>query len=152
MALMLYAISKYCQKNITLHWYAYKTYGAFYTLQSWFLNMLSNTSRLSDSLQWDLVCAKNLLPETSVMVFNFGVMFGAILFGFLSDKYGRKKSLIFALVTQAIVGSLTSASPNFYIFCTLRFIVGALEQVSGWISHSADCMNDPSTTHSIGPG
>jgi MFS family permease len=63
------------------------------------------------------------------MVFNFGVMFGAILFGFLSDKFGRKKSFIFALVAQAFIGCATAASPNFYVFTVLRFLVGALEQV-----------------------
>lgn len=80
-------------------------------------------------IQWDLVCDKNVLPEASQMVFNFGVMFGAILFGFLSDKFGRKKSFVFALVAQAIVGCVTAASPNFYVFTILRFIIGALEQV-----------------------
>ena len=63
------------------------------------------------------------------MVFNFGVMFGAILFGFLSDKFGRKKAFVAALMTQALVGCATAASPNFYVFTALRFIVGALEQV-----------------------
>jgi len=63
------------------------------------------------------------------MVFNFGVMFGAIAFGFLSDKFGRKKPFVAALVIQAVVGALTAASPNFYVFAVLRFIVGALEQV-----------------------
>lgn len=76
-----------------------------------------------------MVCDKNVLPETSQMVFNFGVMFGAIVFGFLSDKYGRKKSFITALLLQAFLGSLTAASPNFVIFTLLRFFVGALEQV-----------------------
>jgi len=63
------------------------------------------------------------------MIFNFGVMFGAILFGFLSDKFGRKKAFVSALVLQAVIGSVTAASPNFYVFTALRFIVGALEQV-----------------------
>jgi len=63
------------------------------------------------------------------MVLNFGVMFGAIMFGFLSDKFGRKKSFVTALVIQALVGCLAAASPNFYVFTVLRFIVGAMEQV-----------------------
>jgi len=68
------------------------------------------------------------------MVFNFGVMFGAMMFGFLSDKFGRKKSLVSALVIQAVVGSATAVSPNFYVFTVLRFIVGALEQVRAPLS------------------
>lgn len=64
------------------------------------------------------------------MIFNFGVMFGAILFGFLSDKYGRKKIFIGSLLGQAVVGSFTALSPNFYLFAVLRFFVGAFEQVS----------------------
>ena len=91
--------------------------------------------------QWDLVCDRNVLPEASQMVFNFGVMFGAILFGFLSDRYGRKKSFVAALVIQAVVGCATAFSPDFYLFTALRFIVGALEQVGGsvvtrWCSSS----------------
>ncbi len=34
------------------------------------------------------------------MVFNFGVMFGGLFFGFTSDKFGRKKTFIFACVIQ----------------------------------------------------
>ncbi|CAD5112779.1 DgyrCDS1990 [Dimorphilus gyrociliatus] len=63
-------------------------------------------------------------------------MIGAVAFGFLSDKFGRKKSFIFALVTQGIVGSLTALSPNFYVFTFLRFFVGMLEQgvnITGFI-------------------
>ncbi len=82
------------------------------------------------SFQWDLVCERNVLPEMSQMVFNFGVMFGAIFFGFMSDKFGRKKSFISALLAQSVVGSIVAASPNFYVFMALRFFVGALEQVA----------------------
>jgi len=87
--------------------------------------------------QWDLVCDRNVLPEASQMVFNFGVMFGAILFGFLSDKFGRKKTFISALVIQAVIGCVTAASPNFYVFTALRFLVGALEQVRAICQSSA---------------
>ena len=67
------------------------------------------------------------------MVFNFGVMFGALIFGFLSDKFGRKKSFVAACVLQSVVGSVTAASPNFYVFMILRFFVGALEPVGSTI-------------------
>lgn len=34
------------------------------------------------------------------MVFNIGVMVGAIVLGFMSDKYGRKKVFISSCVLQ----------------------------------------------------
>ena len=80
-------------------------------------------------LQWDLVCKRDYLPEMSNMVFNLGVMVGGMLFGFLSDKFGRKKSFISALLIQCVTGSVTALSPNLAVFTILRFIVGACEQV-----------------------
>ena len=79
--------------------------------------------------QWDLVCKRDYLPEMSNMVFNLGVMVGGMLFGFLSDKFGRKKSFISALLIQCVTGSVTALSPNLAVFTILRFIVGACEQV-----------------------
>ncbi|KAK2183998.1 hypothetical protein NP493_287g03011 [Ridgeia piscesae] len=92
--------------------------------------------RSSVVTEWDLVCSKDMLPETSLTVFNVGVMLGAILFGFLSDKFGRKRCFVCALFLQSIVGSLTATAQNFYVFMILRFIVGALEQgvnITGYI-------------------
>jgi len=74
------------------------------------------------------------------MVFNLGVMAGALLFGFLSDKFGRKRTFIAALVSQALIGCGTAAAPNFYAFTALRFVVGALEQVP---ARSSRCYLNP---------
>jgi len=74
------------------------------------------------------------------MVFNLGVMAGALLFGFLSDKFGRKRTFIAALVSQALIGCGTAAAPNFYVFTALRFVVGALEQVP---DRSSRCYLNP---------
>lgn len=43
-------------------------------------------NNISYHSQWDLVCDKRKLKRTSTTVFFIGVMFGAALFGFLSDK------------------------------------------------------------------
>ena len=63
------------------------------------------------------------------MIFNVGVMVGAMIFGFLSDKFGRKRAFISALLIQCVTGSVTALSPNLAVFTILRFIVGACEQV-----------------------
>lgn len=38
--------------------------------------------------QWDLVCDRKSLAKMTATIFFVGVMLGAILFGYLSDKYG----------------------------------------------------------------
>lgn len=37
--------------------------------------------------QWDLVCDRKSLAKMTATTFFVGVMFGAIVFGYLSDKY-----------------------------------------------------------------
>ncbi|CAH1774398.1 unnamed protein product [Owenia fusiformis] len=86
--------------------------------------------------EWNLVCKDNFLPEMSLTILNVGVMVGAVLFGFLSDKYGRKKVLFGCVAAQAVVGGLLSLSVNIYMFICLRFIIGMLEQgvnITGFI-------------------
>eukprot|EP00061_Rhincodon_typus_P008103 g30430.t1 len=38
-------------------------------------------------LQWDLVCEKRSLNQAATSIFFIGVALGALLFGYLSDKY-----------------------------------------------------------------
>lgn len=37
-------------------------------------------------LQWDLVCSRKGMSKATATIFFIGVMFGAPLFGFLSDR------------------------------------------------------------------
>ncbi|WP_048152105.1 MFS transporter [Palaeococcus ferrophilus] len=54
----------------------------------------------------------------------FGMLFGAWLFGYASDRIGRKKALILAVSTFSL-GSITSAfAANLDQLIALRFIVG----------------------------
>lgn len=39
-----------------------------------------------DSSQWDLVCSKKAMNKATGTVFFIGIMFGSLLFGFLSDR------------------------------------------------------------------
>lgn len=38
-------------------------------------------------MQWDLVCSRKGMSKATATVFFIGVMFGAPLFGFLSDRW-----------------------------------------------------------------
>ncbi len=49
---------------------------------------------------------------------------GAILFGNLADKYGRKNLLLFSVLWDAILTSATAFAPNFAVLAVLRILSG----------------------------
>jgi len=62
--------------------------------------------------------------STVISMGLFGYIPGAILLGYLADKYGRKPTLIFTALLTA-VGSLGNAlSFNYPMFIIFRFITG----------------------------
>ena len=82
------------------------------------------------SLQWDLVCDKNYLVETSQSVFAFGVMVGAVMFTSLADKIGRKPVHLGCQYGMIVVGLAIAFAPEYVTFVVLRFVLGALREVS----------------------
>merc|ERR1711976_959316 len=53
-----------------------------------------------------------------------GLMFGAVIFGALSDLYGRRPSYIWGMVLMEIFSISLAFSPNYTTFVILRFMVG----------------------------
>ena len=49
---------------------------------------------------------------------------GAILFGNLADRYGRKNLLLFSVLWDAILTSLTAIAPSFEVLAILRILSG----------------------------
>ena len=82
------------------------------------------------SFQWDLVCSKGYMKDLSQTILVVGVMVGAMGFTALSDYFGRKPIFLFSQWAMVIVGVTTAFCPNLYFFFVLRFITGALQQVS----------------------
>ncbi|XP_053134167.1 solute carrier family 22 member 6-A-like [Hemicordylus capensis] len=81
--------------------------------------------------EWDLVCSFRTLKEMAQSVFMAGVLVGAIVFGGLSDKFGRKALLIWSCLQVAVSGSCAAFAPSFTAYCIFRFLTGmALSGVS----------------------
>ncbi|XP_035675458.1 organic cation transporter protein-like [Branchiostoma floridae] len=85
--------------------------------------------------EWDLVCDKSALVETSESVFMVGVMVGSLIFGQLSDHFGRLRVWIVSIWLQMIFGVGTAFAQDYYSFTILKFITGALEQGVDLVSY-----------------
>ncbi|NMC93621.1 MAG: MFS transporter, partial [Syntrophorhabdus sp.] len=61
----------------------------------------------------------------SIASYTFvGLMLGAAGFGILSDRIGRKKTLILAVAISGIFNGLAFFAPDYTVFCVLRFLSG----------------------------
>jgi MFS family permease len=54
-----------------------------------------------------------------------GEVAGALIFGHLTDRYGRKRLFLVTLVLYLVATALTGTSPNLLVFAACRFFAGA---------------------------
>ncbi|KAL7873816.1 hypothetical protein AOLI_G00128870 [Acnodon oligacanthus] len=83
-----------------------------------------STFKSTLATQFDLVCDTKGLNKASATIFFIGVMFGAIFFGILSDKYGRRKMLLVSFISSIIFSVASAFSTSFMMFATFRFLTG----------------------------
>ena len=67
---------------------------------------------------WSFTPVQGSLTVSTWLV---GIMVGTLLFGYLADKYGRKKMFILTLVWYAGFTALAAFSPNVWFFIVTRF-------------------------------
>ena len=91
--------------------------------QGWIFD--KTTFGSSAVMEWELVCEDKDMRATAQSVFMAGVLIGSYLFGYLSDKLGRKFSFFISVVIMAIFGVASGLVPDYYSFIILRCVVGA---------------------------
>ncbi|XP_061189312.1 organic cation transporter protein-like [Saccostrea echinata] len=73
----------------------------------------------------NLVCDDAILVSHSRMVFYFGVLVGDVVFGWSSDRVGRKISMYIGFLLLIVSAFAVSWAPEIISFTVLEFIIGA---------------------------
>ncbi|XP_024145066.2 solute carrier family 22 member 7 [Oryzias melastigma] len=74
--------------------------------------------------EWNLVCNKKWMNKATATIFFIGVMTGAPLFGYLSDRFGRRPLLLVSYLTSLTFAVLSAVSTSFVMFAVMRFLTG----------------------------
>uniref|UniRef100_T1JK37 Major facilitator superfamily (MFS) profile domain-containing protein n=1 Tax=Strigamia maritima TaxID=126957 RepID=T1JK37_STRMM len=85
-------------------------------------------SEIYPSNEFNLVCDREYLFRLSLTLPYVGVMIGGMIFGHLSDKYGRKKILNCLLPLLSVVSIGSSYSPDLITLISTRFLLGFIAQ------------------------
>uniref|UniRef100_A0A3Q3SLY4 Solute carrier family 22 member 6 n=1 Tax=Mastacembelus armatus TaxID=205130 RepID=A0A3Q3SLY4_9TELE len=74
--------------------------------------------------QWDLVCDRRGKNKATTTIFFVGVMFGAMSFGSLSNRYGRRIMLLVSYLSGMLFADASAFSSSYMMFAVLRFFTG----------------------------
>ncbi|XP_077596563.1 solute carrier family 22 member 6 isoform X1 [Stigmatopora nigra] len=84
--------------------------------------------------EWDLVCSLRPLKQMIQTVYMGGVLAGAVIYGGLSDRFGRRSILIWSYLQLGVLGTCCAFSQSYWVYCAFRFLSGMA--VSGIILNS----------------
>ncbi|XP_053566832.1 solute carrier family 22 member 16 [Bombina bombina] len=81
--------------------------------------------------EWDLVCDREWLAKLSQPTFMFGVLIGAVIFGDIADRLGRRPIMWFTSTGQFLFGVAVAFTFNYYSFVIVRFLLAMVS--SGYL-------------------
>ncbi|KAK3892126.1 hypothetical protein Pcinc_004093 [Petrolisthes cinctipes] len=77
--------------------------------------------------EWDLVCERRVIYSTTQAIVMVGKLLGFICFGYLIDKWGRRKVVLLTAVFNIVSSFLIAASPTVEIYIILKGIMTAMD-------------------------
>ncbi|NXF27668.1 S22A6 protein, partial [Rhodinocichla rosea] len=101
--------------------------------------------------EWDLVCDSKKLRQVAQSIYMAGILLGSILFGILSDKFGRRALLTWCYLQLGATGVGTAAAPSLLVYCVCRFLTGLAMAGVSLNSASLSAGNPPNTRIPLAP-
>ncbi|XP_068922209.1 organic anion transporter 3-like [Petaurus breviceps papuanus] len=92
-------------------------------VEGWMYNVTSIQSTIIT--EWDLVCNLKSLQGVAQSVYMAGVFLGAIVFGGLADRLGRRTIFSWCLLQVASLSTGAALAPSFSIYCVCRCLCGS---------------------------
>ncbi|XP_034044038.1 solute carrier family 22 member 7-like [Thalassophryne amazonica] len=84
----------------------------------------NSTFKTTITSEWDCVCDKRGQNKATATIFFVGVMGGAVTFGYLSNRFGRRIMLLVSYVSGMLFAVLSAFSTSYMMFMVLRFFTG----------------------------
>ena len=88
--------------------------------ESWFYSTDHGHTIVSE---WNLVCDRTALLSTVQGSYMGGVFVGCLFWGWASDKFGRRPSILISVVIQICASVAAAFSINYIMFIFFRFII-----------------------------
>ncbi|XP_031797840.1 solute carrier family 22 member 20 [Sarcophilus harrisii] len=92
-------------------------------LEGWVYNL--TTVQATIVTEWDLVCSLKSLPRVAQSVYMAGVFLGAVVFGGLADRLGRRTIFLWCLLQVASLSTGAALAPSFSVYCVCRCFCGS---------------------------
>ncbi len=92
--------------------------GVGWLLDALEVNIIGNVLGVLKSL-WHLT---NFQASALVAVWLIGIMLGALVFGYLADRFGRRRLFILTLALYSTFTVISALSPGYWFFLVFRFL------------------------------
>ncbi|MDE3154473.1 MAG: MFS transporter [Acidobacteriota bacterium] len=92
--------------------------GIGWLLDSFEVNVIGNVLGVLQRL-WHLTSVQ---ASALVTVWLVGIMIGALLFGYLADRFGRRRLFVLTLLLYATFTVVSAVSPGYWAFFVFRFL------------------------------